>query len=71
MDERTNDQVLHQLKNHLAIIVGFTDLLLADAPAGDQRTADLLEVHNAARHAMAAMPEVARRLRTSTLEDQE
>ncbi len=71
MDERTNDQVLHQLKNHIAIIVGFSDLLLADAAAGDRRTADLLEVHNAARQAMAALSEVARRLRVSTLEDQE
>jgi hypothetical protein len=66
-----NDHVLHQLKNHLAVIVGFCDLLLADAPEDDPRTADLLEVHKAARQAMAVMPEVARRLGVMTLEEQE
>jgi hypothetical protein len=68
--KRTNAQVLHQLKNQLAVIVGFCDLLMADAPEGDRRTADLMEVHKAARQAMAMMPEVAQRLRTTT-EDNE
>jgi hypothetical protein len=63
MTELTNAQVVHQLKNHLAVIVGFCDLLIAGSAEGDPRTADLLEVHKAARQAMAAMPEVARRLR--------
>jgi hypothetical protein len=71
MAEPTNDQVIHQLKNHLAVIVGFCDLLIADTPAGDPRAADLAEVHKAARQAMAVMPEVARRLRITTPEEQE
>ena len=70
MTDRTNDQVIHDLKNHLAVIVGFCDLLMADTSAGDPRTADLLEVHQAARQAMAAMPEIARRLHVPTVEDE-
>jgi hypothetical protein len=71
VDDRTDADVLHQLKNHLAVIVGFTDLLLAEAQEGDPRTADLREVHNAARQAMAVLPDVAKRLRIAALEDQE
>ena len=50
------------MKNHLAVIVGFCDLLVSDTAAGDPRKADLLEVRQAARQAMAAIPEIARRL---------
>jgi hypothetical protein len=71
LGQRTNAQVLHQLKNQLAIIVGFCDLLMADAPEGEQRTGDLMEVHKAAREAMALLPEVAQRLRQPTMEDSE
>jgi riboflavin biosynthesis pyrimidine reductase len=71
MSDLTNDQVVHQLKNHLAVIVGFCDLLLADAPDGDQRTADLREVHKAARQAMAVMADVATRLRVTSAPEQE
>jgi hypothetical protein len=71
MPELTNDQVLHQLKNHLAIIVGFTDLLIADMPEGDRHAADLREVHQAARQAMGVLPEIARRLGLRNLEDHE
>ncbi len=62
--EPTKDpDVIHRLKNHLAIIVGFCDLLLADFPSEDPRRRDLLEVSKAARDAMAMMPEVVRRMR--------
>ena len=62
MAERSNAQVVHQLKNDLAVIVGFCDLVIAETPDGDSRKADLLEVHRAARDAMAVIPDVARRL---------
>ena len=62
MIEPTNAEVVHLLKNHLAVIVGFCDLLIADIPDGDPRKADLQDVHKAAREAMEVMPEVARRL---------
>jgi hypothetical protein len=70
MTARTNNQVMHELKNHLAVIVGFCDLLVSDAAADDPRTRDLLEVCRAARQAMAAIPEIARRLDMATLEDE-
>ena len=62
--------VVHQLKNHLAIIVGFGDRLIAETPDDDSRKADLLDVHKAARDAMALMPEVTRLLRTTQEEEQ-
>lgn len=68
MTASTNEQVVHQLKNHLAIIVGFCDLLIADTPDSDPRKADLLEVHKAARDAMAVMPEITRRLGLTPVE---
>ena len=58
-----NGDPIHRLKNHLCIIVGFCDLLIADCPSDDPRRADLLEVHHAAQEAMAVLPEVARRAR--------
>lgn len=62
MTEPTTDDVIHRLKNHIAIIVGFCDLLIAECPENDPRRADLLEVHKAGRDAMALMPEVSRRV---------
>ena len=56
------DDLVHNLKNHLSIIVGFCDLLLDELPQDDPRHADVLEVHKAARAAMALVPELARRL---------
>ena len=60
MSETESVDVIHRLKNHIAIIVGFCDLLIAESADDDPRRADLLEVHTAAREAMALMPEVAR-----------
>jgi len=56
-----DDDVIHRLKNDMAIIVGFCDLLLAECASDDPRRADLLEVHRAAQDALALMPEVSRR----------
>lgn len=56
-----DDDVIHRLKNDMAIIVGFCDLLLAECPTDDPRRADLLEVHRAAQDALALMPEVSKR----------
>jgi hypothetical protein len=43
----------HAVKNHLAVIVGFCELLLTETPAEDSRHADLLEINRAARELMA------------------
>jgi hypothetical protein len=42
---------LHALSNHLAVILGFVELLLADTPEGTQPHADLLEIRTAALEA--------------------
>jgi hypothetical protein len=61
-EQRTKNDpdVLHRLKNDLAIVIGFCDLLVAECPADDPRRADLIEVNRAAQHALTLMPEVAR-----------
>jgi hypothetical protein len=56
-------ELIHRLKNHLCIIVGFCELLLADAADDEGRRADLNEIHKAAQDAINMMPEVASRLR--------
>ena len=43
-----DDKHRHDLKNHLAIILGFSEILLAEAPSGDPRRRDLDEIHKAA-----------------------
>ena len=42
----------HTVKNHLAVIVGFCELLLAETPPEDSRHGDLLEISRAARELM-------------------
>ena len=62
-DPERDSEVIHRLKNHLAIIVGFADLVVAEAAADDPRRADLLEIQKAARDAIAMMADVDKRLR--------
>ena len=62
MAEPEAGDVIHRLKNHIAIIVGFVELLLSECPDDDPKRADLVEVHTAAQGAMALMPEVERRI---------
>jgi len=66
MSEIESVDVIHQLKNHIAIVLGYCDLLLSEVPDGDRRRADILEVHRAGREAMALIPEVARRLQNGS-----
>ena len=63
MPESETVNVIHRLKNHIAIIVGFVDLLISECPDDDPKRADLLEVHKAAQAAMALMPDVESSLR--------
>lgn len=63
-DQRAYEpDLIHQFKNHLGVIVGFCDVLLAEMPEDDARHADLLEMHKAAHAAMALVPELAKRMR--------
>lgn len=43
----------HALKNHLAIILGYCDLLLSEMDPADPRHEDLLEIQRAAKGALA------------------
>ena len=43
----------HTIKNHLAVIVGFCELLLAETPSDDVRYADVQEINRAAHELMA------------------
>jgi hypothetical protein len=62
--ESTKDpEVVHRLKNYICIITGFCELLIGDCAEDDPRRADLVEIHKAAQHAIAMMPEVAERIR--------
>jgi hypothetical protein len=45
----------HELKNHLAIILGYADLLLEEMSADDWRVEDLTEIHKAATAAVALL----------------
>ena len=54
--------VIHRMKNHLAIILGFCELLLEDLALDDRRRADILEIQKAADAARLDMPEISRRL---------
>ena len=54
---RDDDKNRHDFKNQLGIIVGFADLLLADAADDDPQRGDFEEIHKAA---MAALDLLAR-----------
>jgi hypothetical protein len=45
----------HTLSNQVAIIVGYCELLLAEIPPDSPLRADLLEMHKAAKTAMAML----------------
>lgn len=55
--------VMHEIKNHLSVIVGFCDLLLCDLPEDDPKRADILEMRKAGRCAMALLPQLSERMR--------
>jgi len=46
------DKHRHDFKNQLGIILGFSEILLAEAAAGDPRRGDLEEIHKAVRAAL-------------------
>ena len=45
----------HALKNYIAIILGYADLLLEEMPPDDPRVADMREIHKAASAAAALL----------------
>ena len=61
MADAPESDVVHRLKNNIAIIVGFADLLLQEVAKDDPRHADIEEIQKAAYAAMAIMPEIGPR----------
>lgn len=49
-------RAVHDLKNHICIIVGFTELLLQDCAAEDPRRSDIEEIHKSAQAALRLLP---------------
>ena len=47
---------VHRLKNQLAIILGFSELLLEELPADDPHRPDVLQIHQAAKSAIGELP---------------
>ncbi len=47
---------LHRLKNKIAIILGFCELLLESIANDDPRRADVMQIQIAARAALAELP---------------
>ena len=54
----SHEEYEHDLKNYLAILMGYTELLLQECPPDDPRHADYEEMHRAA---LAAVRIVAKR----------
>jgi signal transduction histidine kinase len=50
-----DDKNRHDFKNQLGIILGFSEILLAEAKADDPRRDDLDEIHKAATAALALL----------------
>jgi signal transduction histidine kinase len=53
-----DDKHRHDFKTQLAIILGFSDLLLADAAEDDPRRSDFEEIHKAATAALDLLAHV-------------
>lgn len=51
----------HALKNHMAIILGYCELMMADTPPDDPRHGDILEMHRAATAVLALVTQAPSR----------
>lgn len=54
------DRWLHDVRNQLSIILGFSEILLQELESGDAKRPDLQEIHAAAERAMAALARAPR-----------
>jgi hypothetical protein len=59
----TEPPEIHQLKNHLSIIIGFCDLLLGDLAGDDPKRVDIEEMRKAGQAALELLPNLATRMR--------
>jgi hypothetical protein len=59
---------VHRLKNQLAIILGFCELLLEESPGDDQHRSDLMQIQTAAKCALNELPALPAHEFASTIE---
>jgi len=58
-----DDPILHELKNHLSVILGFCELLLRELPESDPKRPDILEMQKASNAAVGLLPALFARMR--------
>lgn len=58
MNIEERQRITHDLKNQLAIVVGFADCLLIDVPADDPRYPDVHEIRKAAERAAVLLEQL-------------
>ena len=49
---------LHDVRNHLSVIIGYCDLLLPEIPPSDRKHADITEMRKAATAAMSLLEDL-------------
>ena len=62
-EDMVDSPLLHQLKNHLSIVIGFCDLLLGDLPQDDPKRVDIQEMRKAGQAALDLIPDLSARMR--------
>jgi hypothetical protein len=55
-ERTTESEVVHQLKNHLGIVISYAELLIDSTPVDDPVQADLIIIRQAARDALGLTP---------------
>ena len=55
------DRWLHDVRNQLSIILGFSEILVQELEETDAKRPDLQEIHAAAERAMAALARAPRK----------
>lgn len=56
-----DDRLAHEFKNHMAVVVGFCDLLLTELPPDHPLRNDLEQIHLASHAAVALLPKIFQR----------
>ena len=59
MERSKRDRIVHELGNHLGIVLGFTELVIETLSEDDARRADLEEVRGAAKKAVALLDDLS------------
>ena len=49
---------LHDVRNHLSVIIGYCDLLLAEVPKSDRKHDDITEMRKSATTAMTLLEDL-------------